>query len=231
MQRERLGRGLIGAGTAAAALLMVSTPTAAVAAKKSATFNVAALHAGSGMQVTINSKVWITPTQARADVNHPLQGDVTFLVANGFFYQLDHKSKKGVKGPLPPELKKSPDNFNLLVAQFAFDAGDAIKTSKKLRTESMSGYMCDVYSKTQTKEGATRSVTVWMPQQMTPKFPVKAVLADTMRKPGAEVSNSITITLSNIKLNQEISPATFAVPKGYKIITGKLQPPKPGGGK
>jgi hypothetical protein len=233
MQRERLRRRVAGAGTVAAvAFVAACAPKAAVAAKKSAIFNVAAVHAGSGMQVTITSKVWITSTQARADVNHPLQGNVTFLVANGYFYQLDHKSKKGIRGPLPPEMKKNPDNFNALVSQFAFDAKDALSTSKKMRTETVSGYLCDVYSKSSTKEGASRSITVWMPQQMSPKFAVKAVVADNMRKPGAEVSNNITITLSNIKLNQDITPATFAVPKGYNIMTGKLQPPKaPGAGK
>ena len=196
--------------------------------KKTASFTVTAMHSGQGVQVTITSKVWVTPTQARAEVKHPLEGDAVFLVTNGFFYKLDPKSKKGEKGPLPAEMRKSSDNFDLLMAQFAFDATNAIKVAPKVRTETVSGYKCDVYEKSVSKGEATRSLTVWMPQTLSPKFPLKAIKTDKITKPGASVEESVQILLSNVKVNQTIPASTFAVPTGYKITTGTPAPPKPG---
>lgn len=201
---------------------------AAAQAKKTASFTVTAVHSGTGVQMTVTSKVWITPTQARADVKHPLQGEVRFLVSNGYFYQLDPKTKTGVRGPIPPEMAKSKDNFQLLVGQFAFDATNAIKVADKVRTETVSGIKCDVYAKTATQGDAKRSITIWMPQKQNPKFPIKAIKTDKVTKPGASVTQTDIITLSNVKVNAAIPASIFAVPAGYKITAGKPAPPKPG---
>ena len=200
----------------------------ASAAARTATFNVTAVHSGIGVQVTMNSKVWVTPTQARADVTDPVNGNVTYLVSNGSFYHLDPKTKQGMKGPLPPQLKNSKDNFSLLVSQFAFDAGRVMEQAKKIRTESVAGYTCDVYTASMSKGEATRSITVWMPQKMDPKFPLKAVKRDRINKQGATVDQTVTITLSNVRVGAAIPASVFAVPKGYKIVAGKPQAPKPG---
>jgi len=206
---------------------------AAHAGGKSATFDVEALHTGPGAQVTIKSKVWITPTQARADVVYPGdKGQIQFLVTNGFFYQLKPDVKKGVRSPLPPEMKKSKDNFNMLLGKLAFDPTDALKVAPKVRTESMGGYTCDVYSKTMTEGQASRTITVWMPQNMSPKIPLKAIMADKMTQPGATMERSVTVTLSNVKINPAIPASVFAIPVGYKIEvarskTGGKAPAKP----
>jgi outer membrane lipoprotein-sorting protein len=212
----------------AAGASLVLAAGAGAAAPKTAVFNVAAVHAGPGMQVTVNSKVWVTPTQARADVKNPLQGEAIFLVNKGSFYQLDPKSKQYMKGPLPPEVAKSKDNFDMLVGKFAFDAGKAVKTAKKVRTETMSGFVCDVLTNSVSEGEGTRNLTIWMPQKMSPKFPVKAVVNEKVNKPGASMEQTITITLSNVKLNTAIPASTFAVPAGYKQATGKPQAPKVG---
>lgn len=204
----------------------VASGLPAAAAGKSAAFDVTAVHSGMGGQVTITSKVWVTTTQARADVHHPLEGDVRFLVTNGFFYQLDPKGKRGIKGPLPPELKKSKDNFGVLVSQFSFDAGNVMQVAPKIRTETLNGYVCDVHSKSMSKGEASRSITVWMPQNVEPRIPVKAIMEDKMSRPGATMTNTVTVTLSNLKLQAPIPPSTFAVPAGYKIAAGKPRPPK-----
>jgi len=202
---------------------------AAAQVRKTATFNVTAVHSGTGVQVTVNSKVWITPTQARADVKHPLNGEMRFLITNGYFYQLDPKTKTGVRGPVPPELAKNKDNFDFLVGQFAFDASNAIKVADKVRTETVSGIKCDVYAKSATQGDAKRSVTIWMPQQQNPKFPIKAIKTDKVTKPGASVTQTDVITLSNVKVNTVIPASVFAVPAGYKITDGKPEtPPKTG---
>ena len=212
------------AGVALVGLGLLSSAPAPAAGKKTAIFDVTAVHAGTGAQVTITSKVWVTPTQARAEVKHPLDGDQTYLVSSGFFYMLDPKGKRGVKAPLPPEIKKRSDNFSQLVAQFAFDASGPLQMSKKVRTETLSGYPCDVYSKSVSQGDATRSITVWLPQKMEPKFPIKAILTDKLARPGANMDNRVTITLSNIRLNTAISPSTFAVPKGYTLKTAQAGP-------
>lgn len=209
------------------ALALALGAGAAAQAKKTATFTVTAVQAGTGVQVTVTSKVWVTATRARADVTHPLKGEVRFVVADGFFYQLDPKAKTGVKGPLPPELAKSKDNFDVLLSQLVFDASDVLKVAKKVRTETVSGFKCDVYTKTAAKDGAKRSITVWMPQTLNPKFPIKAVKTDNVTKPGATVSQTDTITLSKVTVNKDIPASIFAV-TGYKLTQGKPQAPKPG---
>jgi outer membrane lipoprotein-sorting protein len=196
--------------------------------KKTANFTVTAIHSGQGVQLTVTSKVWITPTQARADVKHPLEGDITFLISNGSFYRLDPKTKKGVKGPLSPEFRNSKDNFSKLIGEFAFDASRPLEKAKKIRTETIAGYPCDVFTNSATKESATRSVTIWMPQKMEPRFPLKAILKDEIVKPGASVQQSITVSLSNVRVGMPISPSVFAVPPGYQVVTGKPRPPRAG---
>lgn len=224
-----LGRSLLAAGVLSAACLSATADVpAAAAGRKSAIFNVSATHAGPGMQVAINSKVWVTPTEARADVKNPLEGEVTFLVARGSFYQLDPKARKYMKGPLPPEMRKNKDNFAALVGKFAFDATGALKKSKRVRSEAVSGYECDVFTSTATEGDATRTLTVWVPQKMEPQIPLKAVMQDRVAKPGASMERSVTITLSNLQLNVPIAASVFAVPAGYKQVTGKPRPPKAG---
>lgn len=200
-------------------------PQGAQAAGKSATFDVTAVHSGPGGQITITSRVWVTPTQARADVTYPAgKGKVQFLVTNGHFYQMKPDAKKGVREPLPPEMRKSKDNFNLLLGKLAFDAGDILKVAKKQRTEKLAGYTCDVLSKSVSEGGMSRSITVWVPQKMQPQIPLKAVMADKMTKPGAQLERTVTVTLSSVKVNVPIARTVFAVPAGYQIA----EAPKPG---
>lgn len=215
-----------GVTLAAAAGLLAPGGGAAAQGKKTATFDVTTMHSGTGVQVTVNSKVWITPTQARAEVKDPINGEMIFIVTNGFSYQLDPKSKRGIKGPLPPQLRKSKDNFSVLLGQFSFDASNALKVAEKTRTDTVSGHKCDVYEKSAKQGDATRSLSVWMPQTLSPKFPIKVVKTDKVNKPGASVEQSVDITLSNIKLGTTIAPSVFAVPTGYKIMTGSPKGPK-----
>jgi outer membrane lipoprotein-sorting protein len=212
-------------GLSLAALLGVSA--ASQAAPKTAIFNVTAVHGSMNGQVTIKSKVWVTPTKARAEVKHPLEGDQTFLVTNGFLYVLDPKGKRGLKDALPPEVRKKPDNFDLLVSKFAFDASGPVKMSKKVRTETVSGFLCDVLTHTMKQGEASRTITVWMPQTMSPKFAVKAVLNEKLTSPGANLDKTTTITLSDIKLGTTVPASTFVVPTGYKFINPKQGAAKP----
>jgi outer membrane lipoprotein-sorting protein len=222
-------------GTAAAAGLgLVLALTAGApspsegAGPKSAVFSVMAVHTGNG-EVRIGSRVWVTSTQARADVHHPLQGDLKFLVTNGSLYQLDPKSKKGVKSPLPAAMTKSADNFMTFIQKFTFDAGGVLKRSKKLRSEKIAGFNCDVLTSTESQGQASRTITVWLPQQMSPRFPLKAILSDKLNKPDANLEQDVTITLSDIKLNVPVPASVFSVPADYQIKT--VSPPAAGRGK
>jgi hypothetical protein len=215
--------GLLGAGGASAQ------------AKKSATFNVTAVHSGPGMRVTVTSKVWVGQTSAKAVVNHPLEGEMIYLVSGGAMYQLHPGSKKGIKGALPPQMTKQSDLFDFLVAQFAFDASGVLKTAKKIRSEKVSGYDCDVYSASQTEGPATRTITVWMPAKGSPAFPVKAVKTDRtqIHKPGADIDQSAgqEVTLSNIQMGAKFDPSIFKVPAGYAIQSGQPKSPSAGKGR
>jgi len=196
-------------------------------AKKTASFTVTAVQSGTGVQLTVTSKVWVTPTRARADVTHPLKGGIRFVVNDGYLYKLDPKTKTGERRPLPPEMAKSPDNFQFLMSQLVFDASSVLKVAKKVRTETISGYKCDVYMKSASQSGATRSITLWMPQKLNPQFPIKAIKTDNVTKPGATVAQTDTITLSKIVVNKDIPVSHFAV-TGFKITDAKPPAPNPG---
>jgi outer membrane lipoprotein-sorting protein len=221
--------GTVGAaGLGLVLALMSGAPSPSMGAgARSAVFSVMAVHTGNG-EVRIGSRVWVTSTQARADVHHPLQGDLKFLVTNGSLYQLDPKSKKGVRSPLPANMK-SGDNFMTFIQKFTFDAGGVLKRSKKLRSEKVAGFNCDVLTSTESQGQASRTITVWVPQQMSPRFPVKAILSDKLTKPDANLEQDVTITLSDIKLNVPVPASVFAVPADYQIKT--VAPPAAGRGK
>lgn len=212
---------------------------------KSAVFDVSVLHIEPGVQVTSSSKVWITASQARRDVKDGLSGDkATTVISKGFIYQLLPASKKGVKAPLPPELKAS-SNFEALLKVLTFDTADAIKQSKKTGVEKIAGYDCDVYlgsaNKSQTKGDATeeisRTVKIWLPQKLSPKIPLKVEKTDRQKitkKDGSsniDQSSTDTITVSNLQVNAPIAPSIFEIPKGFTIkpVSQMPQPQGPGG--
>lgn len=211
---------------AAGTILLVTAAGSAGAAGKSATFSILAVHSAPGQEITIKSKCWVTESSGRAEVADPIKGNGIVLLSGDYGYFLDQKEKKGIRTPLPPEVKSSKDRFDWLVKQITFDATKAIGKAKIVRTETVSGYACDVYSNSVSKGGESRSMTVWMPKKMSPKFPLKGVMSQTVTKPGLSQKSGVTITLSNIKLNAAIPASMFTVPAGYKII----DPPKEGTG-
>lgn len=190
------------------------------AGSKSASFTVTMVNTGQGVQVTVPAKVWITGNQARVEIKHPLNGDGLIVVTNGSVYKLDPKSHQGERTPLPPDMKKSKDNFTRFLSTFGINS-DVTKHAKKLRTETMGGYVCDVFEDSATKEAMTQKVLIWMPQKMDPQIPLKAQVTQKVSKQGAQLEQTVTMTISDLKLNQPISPSMFAVPKGYKIKAGK----------
>jgi|SRR5688500_3254312 len=219
-----------GAWSGGAALCVLGTVFAGTvaAAGKSATFKVTAVQSTPQGQVTMTSSVWITATQARADMHHPLGGDMRVLVTNGSFYQLDPRTKQGVKAKLPPAVANSKDNFDFLISRMAFNGAPILDKAKKIKTQTVAGYLCDVYTHTISKEGRTRKITLWLPQKMSPRFAVKALVDSSIKKPGVTAKETLSVTLSQIKLNAAIPGSIFAIPAGYKVVEGKVDPPKGG---
>ena len=109
--------------------------------------------------------------------------------------------------------------FDFLLSSLTFNAAQALQAAKKVRTENVSGYDCDVFVVSQTKEGDSHTTTVWVPQKMTPKFPIKAVTENKVSKPGASLEDVVTITLSNIKTGIDIPATTWKLPSGIQIKT------------
>lgn len=211
-------------------VLLIGVAGAAGAAGKTATFSITAVHSAPGQEVTIKSKCWVTETQGKAEVSDPIKGNGIVLLSGNYGYFLDPKEKKGIRTPLPPEVKGSKDRFEWLIKQITFDATKALSQAKVVRSETVAGYACDVFTNSQTKGEESRSMTVWVPKKMSPRFPVKGVMSRTLSKPGVTQKSGVTITLANIKLNAAIPASTFAVPTGYKIIDPPKEgaaPPKP----
>ena len=205
----------------AVVLAGIGLASAAWAAPKTAQFQVSAVHSGPGVSVTIKSTCWVTDTAARADVEHPLEGKQRTLLTGGWVYMLNPERKQGIKNELPPEMKSRAGSFDFLLSQIAFDARKAIQKAKKVGTETVSGYLCDVYSDTEIKGDETRSIKVWVPQKMDPRFPVKGMMSQKLKKTGATAERGITITLHNIRLQKPIPKSVFAIPSGYDIRDAK----------
>src|SRR3569833_17774 len=128
-------------GLAAGVALLASTlfvQAGQAAGSKSASFTVTMVNTGQGVQVTVPAKVWITGDHARVEIKHPLNGDGLIIVTNGYTYKLDPKSPPRVRTPLPPDMKKSKDNFTRFLSTFGINAG-VTKHAKQLRTETMGG--------------------------------------------------------------------------------------------
>ncbi len=222
----------LGAVVMAAALAHAGPSAMAQGGLKTASFKITSVRQGQGMEVTVRGEAWLTSDQARVEMRDPMSGQAAFLVTGGYLYQLDRGGKKGIRAPLPDDVKKKRDNFDFFVTQFAFDARGALKGAKKVGTETVSGYACDVLTNTETNPaGAARTVRVWIPQKMTPSFPIKAVVTDRLVKPDVKINQTMTITLTQIRLGQTIPATTFTVPSDYKIATGSPRPPggAPGG--
>lgn len=204
-------------------LALLATPALAAARpappspQKSAKFDVTAVHSRPGVQVTLHSQLWVTASQARAQVSDPVVGDKLYLITQGCLYQLDPKTKRGVKEPLPRAFTKNPDNLVEMVRRFTLDASAVLPQAKKGQAERVGGHLCDVYTTTQRQGAATREIRLWMPRELTPKLPLKAVRTEKLDQGGALGAQTISITLSNLVLNAAIPAATFAVPAGYQI--------------
>lgn len=209
---------------AAAAVAVLLSQAPGGAAGKTATFDVTAVHKGPQSNVTQHSKVWVTERQARADVSNPLQGTIRFLVSGNHLYQIDMKGKRYLRAPLPPEMAASKDNFKNLVARFAFDPGDALDKARTLRTERIAGQPCRVMVATRKEGDTTRKLTAWMPTAMKWDFPLKVVMQDQVKKKGASVNRTVTISFANLRLNKPIPASIFAVPAGFKEVKPKPQP-------
>ncbi len=218
-------------GVWGAAVALLVAGSGAQAAGKTATFDVAVVNTRPGVQLTVNSKVWVTESQARADVDNPgSTGKLRLIVSNGYFYQIDPQAKKYSREPIPAEWKKRKDNFDLLLGKFAYDASDAIKHTKKVRTETFQGYPCDVQEGSETKGPAT-ALTLWVPQKLEPKIPLKVVRTMKVTQGGATQEQTTTAIINNLKLNQPVAPATFEIPKGYKLVQPPARKGRPGAGR
>ena len=66
--------------TTSASVQLRDTSQPAAAPSKTAVFNMTVVESGQGVQATTDSKVWVTPTQARAEVKYP-GGDVVLAPA------------------------------------------------------------------------------------------------------------------------------------------------------
>jgi hypothetical protein len=227
--RSRSVRGAV-LGIALAALAC-SHAHAAAEGLRTASFTVTTVQSTMQGQVTVSSKVWVTATQARAEIHAPLNGERLMLITDGSVFQLDPKSKRGVRQKLPPELAKRKDIFDFLIAQLGVNPGPVMQKAKKVRTETVAGYPCDVYTDSQSKDGMTQEFTVWLPQSMDPKLVLKATIQSTTNKPGISAKESVSVNVSDLKLHQPIPASTFVVPKDYKIKQAPTGPPPKAGKK
>lgn len=204
---------------------------AAGAGLRTASFTVTTVRATMQGQMTVTSKVWVTATQARAEIHAPLNGEQIMLVTEGSVFQLDPKSKRGVRQKLPPALVQKKDIFDFLIGEVGVNPGPMMETAKKVRTETIAGYPCDVYTDTKSKDGSTAEFTVWLAQNIDPKLVLKATIQTSTTKPGISAKETVTVNVSDLKLHQPIPASTFAVPKGYTIKQAPTGPPSKGGKK
>jgi len=212
---------------AAAAVALALTVASAAGGKlpRSLYLEVRSTDSGASGKVTSTLKFWTTAQSSRLDISHPLSGDQRFLVFKGYAYMVVPKAKAAIKTPLPPELRVgAKGDIERMIHALPGIPDKNAKLPSKVREETLLGYKCDVLEVKASRNGQTRRVTLWMPQTLRPRIPLKIVETQIIQKKGVNLRESRELEVTKIKLNVPVTQALFQVPKGYKVTLKK--PPK-----
>lgn len=206
------------------AVLVALAATAGLAQKppRSIYLEIRSVDSGPSGTITSTMKFWATKQSARLDTSHPLRGTQRLLVFKGYVYVMSVDAKVGVKSPLPKELKSVVGDIEKMVHVIPGIPEKGDKLPPKVREETLLGYKCDVHEFSETKDGRTVKVTLWMPKTLRPRIPLKMIESNIIQKKGVNIREKREVRVTKIRLNVPVTEALFRVPKGYKIREQKL---------
>jgi outer membrane lipoprotein-sorting protein len=190
------------------------------AALNSAQFDFIRQQEAQGANITMTGKVWIKGDKIRVEMKDPFMGEQLWISDGKDLYLLSPQQKAGQKRPLPVTKGKRIS----ILAQITGDVNELRSKGKKVGRETVEGVPCDVYIRSAAEQGTSESIKAWIAMVQDTPLPIKVVMKRSMSRPGAQMAQTHTFTIRNLKTNISVADAQFAVPKGYKLGTA------PGGG-
>jgi outer membrane lipoprotein-sorting protein len=183
---------------------------------------VVTLTEGQGGQITINSKVWVKGNKVRVEMKHPLMGEMSLVADGKYIYQIDRARKQATK---QDQMKATGGRqpWQMFVA----NVEQLREKARKVGSESIDGYACDIYSRSEGDKEKSASVRAWITRTLKPPMPLKVVRKMTIQRPNAMLTETTTVRIRNLQLNPPLADSLFTLPAGTRIVEGG--PPLPGG--
>jgi outer membrane lipoprotein-sorting protein len=222
----RSRRSLLGWGALALAVLFGvggAAQGAPATGLQSAQFEVLSLAQGQGGQVTVTSKIWVKGKKARVEVSNPLAGEMIVIADGKTLYQLHPAQKQAVRTD-QAKATGGRDPWQIFVA----NVEQLRRGARKQGTERVEGYLCDIYTRSDSSQGRSASLRAWITRSLRPPLPLKVVREMKIRRPNANITESLTIRVRNLRLNVPVADRLFTLPQGYRVVEGP--PSMPGGG-
>ncbi len=161
------------------------------------------LSPNGGSKVTQTFRVEVKGNKARLDYSDPATGKVQYLANDkGVFFVTPSNRiavKQNIKGGVEQAL------------QVAFaQTNEQLKTAKKVGETTVNGMPADIF------KDVANGTTIYVGKKQGFRLPLKTLIANE--------GGSRTITVTNIKINPQLSETRFALPKGMQIVDGGSGP-------
>jgi outer membrane lipoprotein-sorting protein len=195
----------------------------AAAPLRSAQFDVVSMMQGQGGQVTVTSKVWVKGNKARIELKHPLMGELDVIADGKYLYQISPSQKQATKTD-QAKATGGRDAWQMFVA----NVEQLRQGARKVGSETLEGYPCDIYARRQSGQGETASLRAWITRSLQPPLPLKVVRQVTIQRPNATLSQTQTVRIRRLRLNPAVPDSLFTLPKGVRVVEGQPMMPNPG---
>jgi len=195
----------------------------AAAPFKSAQFDVVSLMQGQGGQVTVTSKVWVKGNKARVELKHPLMGDLDVIADGKYIYQVSPSQKQATKTD-QAKATGGRDAWQMFVA----NVEQLRQGARKVGSERIEGYACDIYTRRQSSGGETATLRAWITRSLQPPLPLKVVRQITIQRPNASLSQTQTVRIRRLRLNGDVPDRLFTLPSDVRVVPGQPMMPNPG---
>jgi outer membrane lipoprotein-sorting protein len=188
----------------------------------------------TGKVVSSEGRMWIDGDKYRMESKNPQDGKVMVFLDDGQeMYMYTPSDRKAIKWS-----KSMEDMYSgMMSGDIVAESARARKTAKKVGSETVEGKPCDIYVYKQTitfmQSQVTSDVKEW--SWSAEKFPIKTVVNTpkyqmkmmfiTTDVPASET----TSVIKDLKFDQPLDAALFALPAGTKVETLEM-PPAMGGG-
>jgi hypothetical protein len=98
------------------------------------------------------------------------------------------------------------------------NVGVLVKGAKKVGQQKLDGFTCDVYQKSESREGRSMTLKSWITRGTQPRLPIKVLMTMNIKRPNMTMQQTQTTRMTGIKMGVPIADSLFKVPSGYKIV-------------